>query len=173
MQENAKLVLALAELLGVKGAEKSLAEYSGSWRRMEVKGETPEGVLIMDDYGHHPTEIAATLQGTRELFPLSSKGGSASGGNKGGVFGGLSPKIVVVFQPHLYSRTKQHLEGFGAAFKEASSVILLPIYPAREKDPGDINSQMVVDEIKKRGKDAHLVQTFDESAKLAELKEHL
>ena len=167
---NAKAAWGVAKVLNIpdEQALRSLSEFRGTWRRFEYRGKAKNGALVYDDYGHHPTEIAATLQGTRELFPLSSKGGSASGGNKGGVFGGLSPKIVVVFQPHLYSRTKQHLEGFGAAFKEASSVILLPIYPAREKDPGDINSQMVVDEIKKRGKDAHLVQTFDESAKLAE-----
>ena len=60
------------------------------------------------------------------------------------------------------------MQGFGTAFNEASSVILLPIYPAREKDPGDINSQIVVDEIKKRGKNAHLVSTFDEAAALAQ-----
>ena len=157
---NAKAALAVARALKIPDATalNSLADFSGTWRRFEYRGKAPNGVLVYDDYGHHPTEIEATLQGARELFPIDKGGGS----------GGLSPKIVVVFQPHLYSRTKQHLEGFASAFKEASSVILLPIYPAREKDHGDINSQMVVDAIKKQGKDAHLVQTFNEAASLAQ-----
>lgn len=146
---NAKAALAVAKTLQIseERALKSLAEFQGTWRRFEYRGEAENGALVYDDYGHHPTEIAATLQGTRELFPTR--------------------KIVVIFQPHLYSRTKQHLERFGSAFREANSIILLPIYPARERDPGDISSQMVVDEIQKNGKDAYLVNNFDEAAKLA------
>ncbi len=147
---NAKAALGVAKVLEIpdEQALRSLSEFRGTWRRFEYRGKAKNGALVYDDYGHHPTEIEATLQGTRELFPKQ--------------------KIVVVFQPHLYSRTKHHLAGFGAAFKKASSVILLPIYPAREQDPGDINSQMVVDEIRKKGKDAHLVSTFNEAATLAE-----
>src|SRR3989338_2048022 len=119
----------------------------GAARRFEFRGRANNGALVYDDYGHHPTEIEAILQGARELFPLnkggavvpegggvSSRKGGASGGlsppRKGGAWGGLSPKIVVVFQPHLYSRTKQHLHGFITVLKEANSVIVLPIYPA-------------------------------------------
>jgi len=147
---NAKAAWGVAKILGIPDEQtlRSLEEFRGTWRRFEYRGKAKNGALVYDDYGHHPTEITATLVGTRELFPTQ--------------------KTVVVFQPHLYSRTKQHLAGFGAAFKEASSVILLPIYPAREKDPGDITSQMVVDEIKKNGKDAYVVQTFDEAAALAQ-----
>lgn len=146
---NAKAALAVAKVLGVSDehAFKSLSEFRGTWRRFEYRGKAKNEALVYDDYGHHPTEIEATLAGTRELFSTQ--------------------KIVVVFQPHLYSRTKQHLKGFVSAFKEASSVILLPIYPAREQDPGDISSQMVVDEIQKSGKDAHLVSTFSGAARLA------
>ncbi len=148
--ENAKAALAVARALKIPDTKalKSLSEFSGTWRRFEYRGKAKNGALVYDDYGHHPTEIKATLAGTRELFPTQ--------------------KIIVVFQPHLYSRTKHHLQGFGAAFKEASSVILLPIYPAREKDPGDISSQMVVEEIKKRNKDARLASTFSEAAALAQ-----
>ncbi|KKW10321.1 MAG: UDP-N-acetylmuramate-L-alanine ligase [Parcubacteria group bacterium GW2011_GWA2_49_9] len=147
---NAKAALGVAKVLGIpdEKALASLSAFRGTWRRFEYRGKASNGALVYDDYGHHPTEIEATLQGTREMFPTQ--------------------KIVVVFQPHLYSRTKQHLEGFASAFKEAGSVILLPIYPAREKDSGDINSQMVVDEIKKQGKDAQLVATFAEAASLAQ-----
>ena len=147
---NAKAAWGVAKVLGISDEQalRSLSEFRGTWRRFEYRGKVKNGAHVYDDYGHHPTEIQATLQGTRELFPKQ--------------------KIVVIFQPHLYSRTKQHLEGFGAAFKEASSIILLPIYPAREKDSGDISSQMVVDELKKNGKDAHFVQTFAEAAALAQ-----
>lgn len=147
---NAKAALAVAKVLNIpdEQALRSLSEFRGTWRRFEYRGKAKNSALVYDDYGHHPTEIEATLAGTRELYPTQ--------------------KIVVVFQPHLYSRTKQHLEGFGAAFKEASSVILLPIYPAREPDPRDINSEMVVDGIKKRGKDTYVVTTFAEAAALAE-----
>ena len=159
---NAKAALAVAKVLGIpeEKALKSLSEFRGTWRRFEYRGKTKNGALVYDDYGHHPTEIEATLAGTRELFPL----------NKGGSSGGLSPtqKIVVVFQPHLYSRTKQHLTGFGKCFALADEVILLPIYPAREPDPGDINSEMVATQIKQNGKSAHFVATFSESAALAE-----
>lgn len=167
---NAKAALAVARALKIPDATalNSLADFSGTWRRFEYRGKAPNGALVYDDYGHHPTEIEATLQGARELFTIDKGGGSGYSPLGSPDSGGLSPKIVVVFQPHLYSRTKQHLEGFALAFKEASSVVLLPIYPAREKDPGDTNSQMVVDVIKKQGKDAHLVQTFGEAVSLAQ-----
>src|SRR3989344_1803329 len=147
---NAKAALAVARALRIDEtvALKALADFSGTWRRFEYRGKAKNDALVYDDYGHHPHEIEATLQGARELFPTQ--------------------KITVVFQPHLYSRTKDHLKDFGKCFARADAVILLPIYPAREKDPGDINSQMVAEEIKKNGKDAHLVATFVEAAALAE-----
>lgn len=143
---NAKAALAVARALKISEVKalKSLSEFSGTWRRFEYRGKTAEGAIVYDDYGHHPREIEATLQGARELFP--------------------SQKIVVVFQPHLYSRTKDHLADFGACFARADAVILLPIYPAREVDPGDINSEMVVTEIKKNGQSAYSVKTFSEAA---------
>ena len=148
-KKDAAATLAVADFLGVDlaSAGKSLAGFFGAARRFEFRGKAKNGAFVYDDYGHHPTEIEATLEGARELFPTQ--------------------KIVVVFQPHLYSRTKQHLQGFATAFKKASSVILLPIYPAREKDPGDISSQTIVDEVKKSGGDAHMATTFNEATKLA------
>lgn len=147
---NAKAAWGVAKLLRIpdEQALRSLSEFRGTWRRFEYRGKTKAGALIYDDYGHHPTEIEATLKGTRELYPTQ--------------------RIVVVFQPHLYSRTKQHLSGFGSAFTDANAVILLPIYPAREKDPGNIRSEMVVDELKKNGKDAYFGTTFDDATELAE-----
>ena len=144
---NAKAALAVAKALKIPEEKtfKSLAEFQGTWRRFEYRGKASSGAVVYDDYGHHPHEIEATLQGARELFPTQ--------------------KIMVVFQPHLYSRTKDHLAGLGACFKGANEVVLLTIYPAREIDPGDINSEMVVAEIKKNGQAAHFVKTFVEAAK--------
>lgn len=148
--ENAKAALAVAQALGISPsiALGALKDFSGTWRRFEYRGKAKNGALVYDDYGHHPHEIEATLQGAREVFPMQ--------------------KIVVVFQPHLYSRTKDHLAAFGQCFARADAVILPPIYPAREKDTGDISSQMVVDEIKKNGRDAYFVQTFASAAALAQ-----
>ena len=147
--ENAKAALAVARALKIDDvvALKSLSEFSGTWRRFEYRGEAKNGALVYDDYGHHPTEIEATFQGARGLFPTQ--------------------KIIVVFQPHLYSRTKDHLEEFGKCFARADAVILLPIYPAREKDQGNISSQMVVDEIQKNKQSAYFVKTFAEAAEKA------
>lgn len=142
---NAKASLAVAKVLGIDESKalKSLSEFSGTWRRFEHRGKTSAGALVYDDYGHHPVEISATLSGAREMFPKQ--------------------KIVVVFQPHLYSRTKDHLQAFGKCFSQADEIILLPIYPAREKDPGDISSEMVVAEIEKNGQSAYCVKTFEEA----------
>ncbi len=142
--ENAKAALAVAKLLGIDVAiaQSALSGFRGSWRRFEFRGKAKNGALVYDDYGHHPTEILATLAGARELFP------------KG--------KIVVVFQSHLYSRTKDHIKAFGKCFKDADEVVVLPIYPAREKDPGDINSEMVVAEIKKNGQLAFFAPNFSD-----------
>ncbi|HCB35715.1 MAG TPA: hypothetical protein DEP25_03675, partial [Candidatus Taylorbacteria bacterium] len=106
-KKDAAAALAVAELLGVglASAGKSLAGFSGAARRFEFRGRANNGALVYDDYGHHPTEIEAILQGARELFPLNKGGavvpeGGVVSSRKGGASGGLSPKIVVVFQPH-------------------------------------------------------------------------
>ena len=146
---NAHAALAVAKILGIdeKSALKSLENFSGAWRRFEYCGKAKNGALVYDDYGHHPTEIIATLSGARELFPKQ--------------------KIIVVFQPHLYSRTKDHLKAFGKCFRDASEVILLPIYPARERNPGNINSEMVVAEIKKNNQTAFFAKDFADAASRA------
>jgi UDP-N-acetylmuramate--alanine ligase len=128
-KKNASLVLALAEILGIdkEKAKKSLEDFSGTWRRFEYKGKTKNGALIYDDYGHHPTEIKATLSGAREFF-----------GKK---------KIIVAFQPHLYSRTKILLNDFAVAFKDADEVLLAPIYAAREKFDSSITSEILAEKI--------------------------
>jgi UDP-N-acetylmuramate--alanine ligase len=121
----------------------SLEAFAGTWRRFEYKGTLSSGAIVYDDYGHHPTEIQATLAGTREMFK--------------------DERIVVVFQPHLYSRTKDHLAHFGTSFKDADMVIIPPIYPAREVFDPSITSDMVVAEISKNGGKAVAVSDFNEA----------
>lgn len=135
--KNAKAALAVARLLGVEEGEAAslLSKFEGTWRRMEYKGNTEKGTFIYDDYAHHPTEIKATLQGFRAKYP------------KG--------RIRVVFQPHLYSRTKLLLDDFAQSFGDADEVIVAPIYAAREEnDPtitAEILAQRIIDEQKTAG----------------------
>jgi UDP-N-acetylmuramate--alanine ligase len=88
----------------------ALAEFQGAERRFQRLGEE-DGVLVVDDYGHHPTEIAAVLAAARA---------------------GINRRVVVVFQPHRYSRTSQLMQEFGSALASADEVVLTDIYPAGE-----------------------------------------
>lgn len=141
---NAAAALAVADLVGIprKQAEKSLESFVGTWRRSEFKGTLKNGAVIFDDYGHHPTEVEATLRGFREMFP-----------NK---------RITVIFQPHLYSRTKQHLKHFGKSFSNADQVIIAPIYAAREPHDPSITPEMIVDEIRINKTDAIALPSFEQ-----------
>ena len=115
----------------------SLSSFTGADRRFHLKGEKG-GVLVVDDYGHHPTEIAATLAAARAGFP--------------------DRRIVAAFQPHRYSRTKALLEEFGTAFFEADSVLVTDIYPAGEQPIQGIDASTVVSGLRAHGqKDVHQV----------------
>lgn len=129
---NAQVALAVAEVLGIarEAAEASLANFQGTWRRFEYKGETKEGSAVYDDYAHNPDKVRAALQGTREKYP--------------------DHKIIAVFQPHLYSRTKQLLVQFAEAFKDADEVFLVPIYAAREASDPTISAEILAEELRKR-----------------------
>jgi len=137
------VALAVAHILEIDKhkAEKSLADFSGTWRRFEFKGETKDGTKVYDDYGHHPTEIKATLKGAREMFKKE--------------------KIVVVFQPHLFSRTKILLNDFASAFNDADEVLLVPIFPAREVFDPTISSDILAEKIK--GTKANSFKTFEDA----------
>ncbi len=127
--KNAKVALAVARIFEVPqvDAEHALALFQGTWRRMELKGETADGVIVYDDYAHHPTEIKASLQGFRSKFPDS--------------------RIRVVFQPHLYSRTKLLLNDFTESFGDANEVIVAHIYAAREEPDPEISSEILAQAI--------------------------
>lgn len=113
---NARAALAALDLAGfdADAAAGALAEFPGMLRRQERKGEC-DGAVVYDDYAHHPTEVRATLEALRELEPR---------------------RIVAVFQPHLYSRTKALAEEFGAALAAADEVGVLEVYAAREEPVG-------------------------------------
>ncbi len=122
---NALAALAVADHLGVPfpTARAALGGFQGTARRFELKGEA-DGVTVVDDYAHHPTEIRATLAAARERFP-----GRA---------------LWAVWQPHTYSRTRALFDGFARAFGQADHVLVLPIYAARERDTLGVSSQDVV-----------------------------
>lgn len=133
-KKDAACASAVADLIGVKKEDinKALLLFPGTWRRFEYKGDTPSGTKIYDDYAHHPTEISSTLEGFREIYPKEDEW-----------------KITVVFQPHLYSRTKFLLNDFVKSFGDADQVLILPIYYAREEDDGTISSKILSEEINK------------------------
>lgn len=142
--KNAKAAFAVSKLIGLEeeSAKKILRDYTGSWRRFEYKGETEKGAKTYDDYGHHPTEIQATLKGAREYFP--------------------DKKIVVVFQPHLYSRTRLLLDDFAGSFKDANEVIVTDIYAAREKDDHSVHAKDLTEKINSISNNAKYIKDFTE-----------
>ena len=135
---QAALSVAITANITMDIAVRALEAFKGTWRRCEYKGKMITGALLYDDYAHHPTEIRATLQGLRERFPKN--------------------ELIVVFQPHLFSRTKLFLKEFAKSFKEADEVIVVPIYAAREQNDTSINSEMLASEIKKVGTDACMME---------------
>ncbi len=111
---NAAGALTACALAGAdpERAAAALADFSGARRRLERLGTTAAGAVVYDDYAHHPTEVAAVIAAVRTHRPR---------------------RLVAVFQPHLYSRTRALARGFGAALAAADAVVVLPVYPARER----------------------------------------
>lgn len=122
---NAMAALAVARYCGVSAvdAAAALGSYTGIARRFEWKGEA-QGVTVIDDYAHHPTEVLATLSAARARF-----------GER---------RIWAVFQPHTFSRTRQLLHEMAASFPHADRVIVTDIYAAREKDDGSVSAAQLV-----------------------------
>lgn len=127
---NALAAVAIGHELNIpftKVAE-GLGLFDGVGRRMELKGEK-DGITVIDDYGHHPTEIRATLSGLRERYP--------------------SRRLVVLFQPHRYSRTQALWADFANCFRNADKVFILDIYPAGEKPIEGVTSELILHEMRK------------------------
>ena len=141
--KNALAAIALAEKLSMPmhAVAESLGRFAGAHRRFELTSVT-DGVRVYQDYGHNPTEIKnalaiAKLQPHRELWS--------------------------VWQPHTYSRTKTLFQGFVETFDPVDHLLITDICAARESDPGDISSEMLIAPIRARGVDVHYTPTFDDA----------
>ena len=139
---NALSAIALGRKLGLslESIQKGLLHFGGTDRRFQYKGKVGD-VTVIDDYAHHPTEIAATLR-TAKNYPHKT--------------------IWCVFQPHTYTRTKALMDEFAQALSLADKVVLADIYAARETDTLGISSKDLQEKISLLGTDAHYFSTFDE-----------
>ncbi len=152
-RQNAATATSVALALGIdrEVSDKALENFAGTWRRFEYKGSfiNDNGkVQVYDDYGHHPTEITATILGARELYPHSF--------------------LTVVFQPHTYTRTNELFNDFVTALGKADRVIMLPIYAAREENLSGVSSEKIVEALKQNGTDA--VSFLTQGAVVEEVK---
>jgi UDP-N-acetylmuramate--alanine ligase len=125
---NATAAFGLAVQLGVPVADAALglAAYRGARRRMELKGEA-DGVQVIDSYAHHPTELAADLAAARDI---------AAGG-----------RVIAIFQPHLFSRTRLFASDFGTALGAADEVMVLDVYAAREDPEPGVTGKLITDRV--------------------------
>ncbi|MDH6125906.1 UDP-N-acetylmuramate--L-alanine ligase [Kitasatospora sp. GP82] len=147
---NAVAALAAGGALGIPAADlaKAIGSYTGVRRRLQLKGEA-SGVQVIDSYAHHPTEMTADLEAIRE---------AATG------------RVLVVFQPHLFSRTQQLAEEMGQALALADASVVLDIYPAREDPIPGITSELIIDAARRAGAEVHAEHVFgDAPALLASL----
>ena len=138
---NALAAIASAHFLGISAedCQKGLLHFLGTERRFQRKGEK-NGILVIDDYAHHPTEIKAALSAAKKVRHKTT---------------------WCVFQPHTYSRTKFLFDEFGEAFQDADEIIIADIFAARETDDGSINAAMLAERIARSGKSAKYVGDFD------------
>lgn len=141
---NCLSVCSVCHFLGVdiETLNNSLARFTGANQRFEIKGNI-HGVTIVDDYAHHPTEIAATLD-VAKVYPHNN--------------------LYVVFQPHTYTRTKAFLNDFAKVLSTTGHIIITDIYAAREKNPGDIHAQDIITAMHNAGHSALYMDNFEEIA---------
>jgi UDP-N-acetylmuramate--alanine ligase len=147
-QNNARAAAAAARAVKPDIADSAIADalagFHGTWRRFQYKGTALGGVDIYDDYAHHPTAVAETLHALKERHVHEGKNG----------------RIITAFHPHLYSRTRDLLDGFARAFADADEVIVAPIYAAREMDDGTVSSELLAKRIQEQGVSARAANTL-------------
>jgi UDP-N-acetylmuramate--alanine ligase len=131
--ENAMAAIAVAKKLGIENEKikNAFVEFKGIQRRFDIRFKNQKQVYI-DDYAHHPSELNAAISAARELFP--------------------GRKITGIFQPHLFSRTRDFVDGFAKALDALDELIILPIYPAREEPIAGVTSAMILDKMKSNHK---------------------
>jgi UDP-N-acetylmuramate--alanine ligase len=142
--QNALAAVAVADELGVDFAQTAaaLAGFHGAERRFQTYGEAG-GVLVVDDYGHHPTEIAAVLAAARVS---------------------LGRRLIVAFQPHRYSRTQQLMADFGPSLRDADEIVLTGIYAASEDPIPGVTVEALADAVRSgSGKPVQVARTLDEA----------
>ncbi len=151
-QMNAAAAIAAAEYVGIPHdvAKTALTKFAGTWRRFEYKGEV-QGAKVYDDYGHHPTEIAATIRGAKDLYP--------------------DKKLTLVFQSHTYSRTNELFANFVSALSLADEVYILPIYAAREENESGVSHTLLAEAVAQGGVPIHAHDDFE--TVVGELKAHI
>jgi UDP-N-acetylmuramate--alanine ligase len=140
--QNALAVVAVAGRIGIEFGQvaAALKEFSGAERRFQRHGEV-NGVLVIDDYGHHPTEIAAVLSAARDT---------------------LGRRLVVAFQPHRYSRTQQLMDAFGTSLAQADEVVLTDIYAAGEDPIAGVTIEALADAVRRlAGRPVRVVKELD------------
>jgi UDP-N-acetylmuramate--alanine ligase len=141
--QNALAAVAVADRLGIPFSKvaSALADFHGAERRFERYGEAG-GVLVVDDYGHHPTEIAAVLAAARAS---------------------LKRRLVVAFQPHRFTRTQQLMDAFGPALREADEIVLTDIYAASEEPIAGVTVDALADSIRRgSGRPVHVARQLDD-----------
>jgi UDP-N-acetylmuramate--alanine ligase len=140
--QNALAAVAVADRLGIPFSDvaSALADFHGAERRFERHGEAG-GVLVVDDYGHHPTEIAAVLAAARAT---------------------LGRRLVVAFQPHRFTRTQQLLDAFGPALRDADEIVLTDIYSASEEPIAGVTIEALADAVRSgSGRPVHVAKDLD------------
>lgn len=142
----ASIIVGLESGLTIEQIRKSLSAFSGTKRRSEFVKTLLSGALLYDDYAHHPEEISQTLNAFRKSFPKY--------------------KIVVIFQPHMYSRTKKFFPEFVRSFDAADQTLIAEIFPSfREKVDPNFSSNLIVLELQKNAKDAKYFPTLTDMVK--------
>ncbi|MCS7177425.1 MAG: UDP-N-acetylmuramate--L-alanine ligase [Candidatus Kapabacteria bacterium] len=145
---NALGAIAVGWELGIpfEVIREALEEFTGVYRRFEIVAER-DGILFVDDYAHHPTEVRATLQAARQ---------------------GWDRRLVCIFQPHTYTRTRDFAADFGKAFEEADILIVTDVYAAREQPIPEVSGELIVQAARRSGHRAvHYAPTLEEAAELA------
>lgn len=136
----AAICVSYAQKVDIKAIREGLKSFRGAERRFQKKGEI-NGITVIDDYAHHPSEIDATLNAAAN-YPHN--------------------RLVCVFQPHTYTRTKNFLKEFARSLTKADVIIVTDIYAAREKDTGEVSSKDLYNELKKLKAEAYYISSFDD-----------
>ncbi len=149
--ENGIAAMAACRLIDVPAdaMRQAMATFMGPKRRFEfwIKEAGPQGRVMIDDYAHHPGELRASISSVRDLYP--------------------GRRLTVIFQPHLYTRTRDFASEFAAALSLADEVIMLPIYPAREEPIPGVTSEMVLEQVTSTKKIIYSKENLIKSIKLS------